>query len=290
MIVYTSSGRMNKGGGPIIMQEGLSKERAGNSPMRSFVSGVILRSLLMREVFSQLVDYEKVFVRWLLNPILETIAGEISHKIEEGSLLDIGCGPGDLLFQIHERNPGIRLTGVDISRAKIHQARKRMNGTSPDRVCFMLNRPTEIPFRENTFQYAISTFSFHIWNKPVELLNEIYRVLDEGCELTIYNFNGGGSHARDNIEYFKKCVERAPLLVRKIITHEAQYGFGREGYHYYSPDEARQIIEKSLFQEAEISTRGVLDSGDHFLMEARMVKKGSPTSAVPPPSSGRREA
>jgi len=254
------------------MEEGLTIRRQQDSPMESFVSGVILKSPFMRELFSQLVDYEKVFVKWLLDPMLDCIAREISQKVKEGVLLDVGCGPGNLLFEIHKLNPRIRVTGVDISRSKIRKAQKRTNGTDPAKVRFLINKPAELPFQEKTFQFAVSSFPFHIWAEPVELLNEIHRVLHHGSELIIYNFNGGESHAQRNREFFLKRIEKAPLFVRKIIFREAQYGYRRQGYHYYSPEEASRLFRESLFRTAEIRTRAILDSGDHFLMEARLTK------------------
>jgi ubiquinone/menaquinone biosynthesis C-methylase UbiE len=259
-------------GGAVDMQEELTMSKQENSPVGSFVSGVILKSQFMRELFSQWVDYEKVFVKWLLNPMLESLAHEISRDFTEGALLDIGCGPGNLLFELHRLNPGIRVTGVDISKSKIRKAQRRMNGADPAKIRFLVNKTAELPFEEGLFHHAVSTFSFHIWDRPVELLNEIHRVLASGSTLVIYNFNGVETHARNNRDYFLKCIEKAPLFPRKIISREACYGYGHQGYHYYAPDEAYALFRKSVFRKAEIRTRAIRDSGDHFLMEARLSK------------------
>jgi len=56
------------------MEEGWTIRDQQDSPAESFFSGVILKSPFMRELFSQLVDYEKVFVKWLLDPMLGCIA------------------------------------------------------------------------------------------------------------------------------------------------------------------------------------------------------------------------
>ena len=40
----------------------------------------------------------------------------------------------------------------------------------------------------------------------------------------------------------------------------------------YDIDEVKEIIEKSLFKNVNIRVRGICDSGDNFLIEARLRK------------------
>ncbi|OFY62170.1 MAG: hypothetical protein A2V64_00880 [Bacteroidetes bacterium RBG_13_43_22] len=50
-----------------------------------------------------------------VNRSFEEISEFISTLLKQGSLLDIGTGPGRLLREINKRNPQIDLYGLDIA-------------------------------------------------------------------------------------------------------------------------------------------------------------------------------
>ena len=53
----------------------------------------------------------------------------IAERVPE-SLVDLGCGNGQLLGEIHRRHPTMRLTGIDFSEPQITLNRKRLPGIS----------------------------------------------------------------------------------------------------------------------------------------------------------------
>ena len=60
----------------------------------------------------------------------QEIARDLVSRIERGRMLDIGTGPGKLLFEIHQINPGIELFGLDISESMVQLAKKNLVGIS----------------------------------------------------------------------------------------------------------------------------------------------------------------
>jgi len=184
--------------------------------------------------------------------------------------LDIGCGPGFLLFEIHKRNKEVQLTGIDISKSMIKKARKKAEKLGHENISFFMGKPTKIPFKDNTFSNAISTFSFHLWREPVLMLNEIYRVLKSSGKFIIYDFNGDANYEEENLSYIESCVKEAPLFIRKIVIEDARWDYTMLGV--YDVDEIDEIIKKSLFKTVDIRVKAICDSGDNFLIEVRLRK------------------
>ena len=93
-----------------------------------------------------------------------------------GEFLDIGCGSGEYLQQM--RTKGWSVRGVEPSAFGAQEGRQSgldiFNGTLLD-----------AKFATNSFDYVRSNHSFEHMPNPVEVLNEIYRILKPGGKLFI---------------------------------------------------------------------------------------------------------
>lgn len=89
------------------------------------------------------------------------------------SLLDLGCGTGELLYQIQKKYHSERLIGIDISDKMIDVA----NEKKIDKAHFILGDTEYLPFENNTFDVVICNDSFHHYPSPEKVLDEAYRVL-----------------------------------------------------------------------------------------------------------------
>ena len=95
-----------------------------------------------------------------------------------------------------------------------------------------------LPFPDGSFDAVVSTGSMHHWKEPTAALNEIHRVLKEGCYALIYDL-----------------VQNMP----KAVAEDVRNRFGRVRLAslwlhsfeepFYSPEELEQLARPTLFRE-----------------------------------------
>jgi ubiquinone/menaquinone biosynthesis C-methylase UbiE len=124
---------------------------------------------------------------WKLHPNTTAIKDMIP-KYMNGHLLDIGCNHGACTIIMAEH--GVRVTGVDISKAGLEEGRNLLSKQSQeiqDRVDYVNGCLLHLPFEDNTFDGG---FMFdvleHIYEEDQEtVLREISRVMKPGSYVYI---------------------------------------------------------------------------------------------------------
>gem|GEM_PF-393201 len=111
------------------------------------------------------------------------VAELVTAHISQGSVLDVGTGPGYLPIEIVRRAPRLRVVGIDSSKAlvRIAQRNGERAGIS-DRVRFVKCDGNRLDLDDDSYDLVISTGSLHAWKNPVLVINECFRVLKTGCE------------------------------------------------------------------------------------------------------------
>jgi ubiquinone/menaquinone biosynthesis C-methylase UbiE len=111
---------------------------------------------------------------------------KLKRHVEEGSITDVGCGPGYLLLLIAKELPAHKLVGVDISEEMVARARVNFSSIGLDgRADFKLGSADHLPFGDDTQDFIVSTLSLHHWADPQYAFDEIYRVLKPGGQMLI---------------------------------------------------------------------------------------------------------
>lgn len=124
---------------------------------------------------------------WLYRRATDDVAAEIVLRGLGGgaTILDVGCGPGDLAVQLAARLPEARIVGLDRSPNMValagHQA------SAGGRLRFVLGDAADLPFEAGTFDIVVSTLSLHHWAAPDACFAEIGRVLRPGGLALVYD-------------------------------------------------------------------------------------------------------
>ena len=105
----------------------------------------------------------------------------IKAGITSDLALEVGPGPGYLGLEWLRKTIGTYLKGLDISQNMVEIAtlNSRKYGFV-DRVEYVRGDACEMPFEDKYFDAVFSSGSLHEWARPVEIINEINRVLKLG--------------------------------------------------------------------------------------------------------------
>ncbi|GAF09240.1 class I SAM-dependent methyltransferase [Paenibacillus pini] len=110
--------------------------------------------------------------KWILNNL-----PDLSNQ----SVLDIGCGPADLLSNISQIYPNGNYNGIDISDSMIEKARSKFKNEEN----FIVGDSHSLPYKNDRFDIIINTISFHHYEQPDKVISEMYRVLKPGGRLLL---------------------------------------------------------------------------------------------------------
>jgi ubiquinone/menaquinone biosynthesis C-methylase UbiE len=128
------------------------------------------------------------WITTIRDQLFETIADHLTALPEQGRVLDVGTGKGLLPIKIAQRNRLLEVYGVDVSEKAIDAAKKNSLASGLENPPkFNVGDASSLSFEDNYFDAAVATFSLHHWPRPVNGLNEIYRVLKPGGEALIYD-------------------------------------------------------------------------------------------------------
>jgi ubiquinone/menaquinone biosynthesis C-methylase UbiE len=97
------------------------------------------------------------------------------------SMLDIACGTGLLLSQLHALQPAGNLFGIDLSEPMLMKARQRLG---PD-VDLQQAKAEQLPFADGQFDVALCNSAAQYFTDLPVFFSEAWRVLRPGGELIL---------------------------------------------------------------------------------------------------------
>jgi ubiquinone/menaquinone biosynthesis C-methylase UbiE len=97
----------------------------------------------------------------------------------EGTLLDIGCGGGDMLATVEEQ--GIEAYGIDISSLAVSRAKQHSSTAN-----LVVADAENLPFRSKGFDFVTCLGSLEHFHNPSNAIHEIRRVLTEGGTCVVH--------------------------------------------------------------------------------------------------------
>ncbi|MGO9645405.1 MAG: class I SAM-dependent methyltransferase [Candidatus Bathyarchaeia archaeon] len=120
---------------------------------------------------------------------IQFVADDIRSR-NPRSVLDIGCGTGDILIQL--RKLGIELYGIDPSSFMLELAEKKIRDSDPNHqlstVHLSRGNNRHIPF-DREFDIIFSSLSFHHWKNRDESIPDILARLSGHGEFVIYEYD-----------------------------------------------------------------------------------------------------
>ncbi len=194
-------------------------------------------------------SYDKAS-RMVIDGYYSMVADEITSHIRQGSILDLGTGPGYLPIEIVKRAPDIYITGVDLSRKLIDMARVNAEKAGlSSQLCFEVGNSSRLRFDDAICDMVISTGMLHSLKKPVDVLTEIHRVLKPNADAWIYD-------PANVVQYIDKTKWRASLNLRERFF---LWAFGILGLHkpiaVYRKRDVIPMLEAAGFKKYAVDER-----------------------------------
>lgn len=144
---------------------------------------------------------------------------------ETGVILDAGCGAGEVCIELAHGFPKAKIVGIDLGEPVLNLARELAQKEGVEKqITFKKGDVTKIPFENDSFNVVVSINVFHILDDPVQMLNEIERVLAPDGQLLIL------------------CIRRSWIGYILPIFKTA-----------YTASEVSEILKRSKLRKSEIS-------------------------------------
>lgn len=103
-----------------------------------------------------------------------------------GNILDIGCGPGDVMLRLASARPDVRITAIDGSNAMIELARTAVqNAGLQQRVTPLQGYVPGLPLKERSFDAILSKDLLHHLPDPMVLWSEAGRLGRSGAAIYV---------------------------------------------------------------------------------------------------------
>jgi len=173
---------------------------------------------------------------------LSSLEGTSQPKI-----LELGPGPGWCGILLAQRREDAIVLGLDVSASYVEIANEnaKTEGVS-DRVTFHEGDACQLEgFEDHSFDAVFSNQSFHYWDSPTTVLDEIDRILKPGGTFCI------GSDRRD-LSYFARL---GVFISKLFLTAKVRESWMRSLKGSFTVEEAAKIVEQSrLRDDASIKT------------------------------------
>jgi len=162
-------------------------------------------------------------LRWR-SKFVDFVANDVQSS-NPRSVLDIGCGTGDVLNQL--RNRGIELYGIDPSPYMLKVAeehiRQKHSGTKSN-VHLSLGNSRHIPFNKK-FDRIFSSISFHHWKNREKSIPYILSRLNSNGEFTIYEYD------KDTLPVIHRTIVGKHSISELDVNHLAFDGYKKTIEH-----------------------------------------------------------
>jgi len=191
------------------------------------------------------VIYRRVAMS-LMRRVHRVVAEHVARSLRGGSVVDVGCGTGDLLIQLADFVKGLReLICLDISRAMAEIARRELVGRGRySLVDIVIGDAHRLPLRSRSIDIVTCVGTLHHLKNPTEFLQRCASTARTAC--LVYEFSHDVPTPLVD-ELRRELGEKVPRWLLKLVA--ALHGIPR--------NELEKLVE-SLGIDAAIESIGPL--------------------------------
>lgn len=161
------------------------------------------------------------------------LSDEVSHlDFKPGKkVLDAGCGSGALSRHLANTYPGLDITACDRSDLRLMQAKNFSNEQGLGHIQFFPTPLECLPFEDNHFDIVICRYVYEYLVKPLEVTQELKRVLKPGGKLCLIDLDGVflnlysvDTTLQSNLEVLRRELKIDLFVGRKLSSFMVESG------------------------------------------------------------------
>jgi ubiquinone/menaquinone biosynthesis C-methylase UbiE len=141
-------------------------------------------------------------------------------NLENSKILDVGCGEGWLINKLSQKmKENNHFFGIDVSKTGIEHANLR----NIKNCIFSTYDGKTFPYKDNEFQAVISSFVFEHLQNPLEIFNEMYRVVKKDGIIIIACPNFGSPLFKSPCNKTNKMILMLLRFINEVIKPEIYF-------------------------------------------------------------------
>lgn len=157
---------------------------------------------------------------------LDKVIQYFPDALENKTILDFGCGTGELIKRLLVANPDLaQVTGYDLTEEMLQQAQKKIQ-QFPEHISRKVKLQDHKDF-ETRFDIIVSTSVFHYLPQPHAELINLKSLLQKDGFLILLDYTKNGLLAK----YFEWVIKRVDAMHQKA----------------YAPHQIREMVESAGF-------------------------------------------
>lgn len=172
----------------------------------------------------------------------ETARRVAPHVKPRSCVLEIAPGPGYLAIELAKLT-GCRMVGVDISRTFVRIANDNARKAGVD-IAFDYGDAADLPLPSDGFDFVVCTAAFKNFIRPLDALNEMYRVLKPGGTALILDLRKDFSP-----QAIRDYVRGKGLINGAIIKWTFNSMLKKRAY---TADSIKRLVAQSRFGQGEL--------------------------------------
>ncbi len=175
---------------------------------------------------------------------LEKAIDALAKNCGGGSLLDVGCGTGNVLRFAAGKFADVQ--GVDISEEMIEKARRYCGNVR-------IADATDLPFSEGQFDVVTAYSLLHHLYNPAPAIVEMYRVCKPGG--IVFTDNDPNGYFQKKFKWYKNIRKRMYRKRNDALSSDSGFRENMElaEYHHYYSDGLDASAIKQMFLDAGFS-------------------------------------
>jgi demethylmenaquinone methyltransferase/2-methoxy-6-polyprenyl-1,4-benzoquinol methylase len=157
------------------------------------------------------------------------------------SVLDVGCGTGDLLLDFAKRVPGLKGTGVDFSAGMLEVAKKK----DTHGYQWLQGSALELPFADAGFDAVSMAWVLRSITDPTRCFSEMARVARPGAKVLCLELTRPSAWWSSAI-YWPLLNLYVPVVGTLLSGHKDGYKYLRDSIKsFYQPADVLGFMQKA---------------------------------------------